>query len=289
MISILIPTYKWNSYRLVKQIISSIEQESFRYEIHVIDDGSGELYEHQKINELNNCYFHSLQKNIGRSRIRNLLIQKANYSWLLFLDGDVMPSKKQFISKYMAAINDQKLVIVGGIKYQNCHEKKVLRWKLGKRNEEKALKKRLAAPYKYFFTGNFLIHKSVFNHLKFDESITRYGYEDLLFARQLQQKNIPIQHIQNEVYHLGIDANSAFIAKTKEALDNLSILLLKNRLNYFDTKISQSYSQTKWFCIPFFLSLFTSFFEKKAIATSLLFYFNLFRLGYLYKMIKKFR
>ena len=289
MISILIPTYKWNSYTLVTQIISSIEKENFRYEIHVIDDASGMLYENQKINELKNCYFHSLRKNIGRSSIRNLLIQKANYPWLLFLDGDVIPVNKNFVNRYLVAINLQKPVIVGGIKYENCPEQKSLRWKLGKKNEEKELKKRLAAPYKYFFTGNFLIHKKVVNHLKFDESITKYGYEDLLFAKQLQQNKLSILHISNEVYHLGIDANDVFISKTKEALENLSKLLLKNHLTFTDTKISLFYHKTKWLCIPYILSLFTKYLEKKALINSHLFYFNLFRLGYLHRMIEKFR
>ncbi|CAM1372125.1 glycosyltransferase family 2 protein [Tenacibaculum xiamenense] len=288
MISVLIPTHNWDVYQLVSGLHKQLVLTNIQFEIIIVDDASNTKFSgNDRLHKLSNTSFEILNKNIGRSAIRNYLARKAKYSWLLFLDGDVIPAQESFIENYLNFINEKKNVIVGGIKYEREVTERTIRWKLGKRNEEKDVRTREADRYKYFFTGNFLIQKKVFDRISFDQSLTKYGYEDLLFAKELQKQEISIEHMENEVYHLGIDSDELYLSKTKEALENLSQLLVGNHLNFDDTKITKFYKRVWWLCLPYFLSFFTDRLEQITIKKSSLFYFNLFRIGYLSRMIEK--
>ncbi len=289
MLSVLITTYNWSSFFLIKRLHQQLEKAQITFEIICIDDASkSELNkENEAINFLSNCNFKSLDKNIGRSALRNLLVSKSKYNWLLFLDGDVLPTSNTFIQKYITEIQQVKIsVFLGGIRYRDVDNKNSLRWKLGRKGEERLAIIRNENPYNYFFTGNFLIKKELFNSVKFDEKLTQYGYEDLLFAKELEQQNIPIKHIDNPVFHLGIDDNKTFVIKTKQALENLSLLLKSNQVLKEDTKVSNLFFKLKWLGLGGVLSEFSNKFELLAIKKSSLFYYNLFRLGYLHKVFK---
>ncbi|HET8884785.1 MAG TPA: glycosyltransferase, partial [Salinimicrobium sp.] len=94
MLSVLIPTYNYNIFPLVEKIHGLFTRENIGFEIICLDDGSGNEEINKKnhqINAFSNSSFSELEKNIGRSSIRNLLAKKASYDWLLFLDADVIP------------------------------------------------------------------------------------------------------------------------------------------------------------------------------------------------------
>ena len=119
MISVLIPTYKYNAYNLVAKIHQQLIKSNINFEIICLDDGS--KWQHnslnEKINTLSHSKFEILPNNIGRSAIRNLLAKKAAYDWLLFLDADVMPVKSDFIVTYYRQISKKDSVFCGGIAY----------------------------------------------------------------------------------------------------------------------------------------------------------------------------
>ena len=121
MLSVLIPTYNYNISTLVEEIHSQLIQTNATFEILCLDDHSTKLEtikQNERINSFSNASYSVLPENIGRSRIRNLLAKKATYDWLLFLDADVIPVEKDFISKYIEAISSEKEVIYGGILYK---------------------------------------------------------------------------------------------------------------------------------------------------------------------------
>ena len=89
MLSILIPTYNYNIFPLVTELVNQAKVLKIEFEIITIDDGSNQFQiENHKINHLENCSYTVLSNNIGRSSIRNLLAKKAKFKWLLFLDAD---------------------------------------------------------------------------------------------------------------------------------------------------------------------------------------------------------
>ena len=174
MLSILIPIYNYNVYPLVSEIHEQAKATGIDFEIICIDDTSNTIFsENEKINTLSNSCYELLKANIGRSKIRNLLAQKAKYDWLLFLDADVFPKNKNFISEYIRYINTEEKMVNGGLLYQEKkpEESKLLRWVYGKNREALDCKTRIKNPYLSALTLNFLISKSVFSKVSFNEKI----------------------------------------------------------------------------------------------------------------------
>jgi hypothetical protein len=60
--------------------------------------------------------------------------------------------------------------------------------------------------------------------VNFNEKITRYGHEDTLFGLELRSLGFKIKHIDNPLYHLGLDENSEYIRKCKQSLENILFL-----------------------------------------------------------------
>jgi hypothetical protein len=289
MISVLIASYDRDVLALIDVLYRQLTNEHVSFEIICLDDASKSKSnsKNQQVNELPYCTFESLQENIGRSAIRNLLASRANYKWLLFLDADVLPSSAKFISNYLREINTSiNPVVLGGIKYRDSDFKNRLRWKFGKKNEEINFVIRNKDPENYFFTANFLIKKDVFDSLMFNEKIRNYGYEDLLFAKELNKNKIKIYHIENEVFHLGIDSNKDFVEKSKQAIHNLAVLVENNYIQKEDTKIYNIYYKLNNFGVVYFLALFTNFFEKRTIQKSSLIFYNLYRVVHLHSILK---
>ncbi|MCG1035826.1 glycosyltransferase family A protein [Polaribacter sargassicola] len=290
MLSVLIPIYNYNSYNLVKELHQQLLKEAISFEIICLDDASkSDLnLENEKINKLLFSSFSILKKNIGRSAIRNLLASKAKFNWLLFLDADVLPTSSSFISNYIKHFNTKNTVFCGGLKYQNKESiKGLLRYKYGKKHEEISVEERVKNAEKYFFTSNFLIEKKAFSVIKFEEKLLKYGREDFLFSIGLKENNYKITHIENEVFHLGIDNNSAFVAKTKNAMENLIFLSEEGLLQKKELSILNFLSFLSVVKIDFLLAKMTLFFEKKAIDRGSVFFLNCLKICYLCQLKNK--
>lgn len=283
MLSVLIPTYNYNAFLLVKEIHQQLTLGEIDFEIICLDDGSKSSIntKNEEINKFSFTSFKSLPKNIGRSAIRNLLAKKATYNWLLFLDADVIPVKSNFIKNYIAFLNSVDTVFCGGILYQNKKENlDLLRYKYGKRNEEISIEKRKKHPEKYFFTSNFLIQKVVFNTVKFEEKLTQYGREDLLFSLDLIQKGYKIKHLENEVYHLGLDDNSLFVSKTKKAMENLVFLENQQLIDTKEMPLLNLVRRISIFKMTSLVAKRYTFFENLAINKSSVFFLNCMKVSY---------
>ncbi len=288
MISILVPTYNYNTFPLVKEVHTQLVNAKVKFEIICIDDAStsGQL-ENSKINTLPSSKFEILEQNIGRSKIRNKLAELATYDWLLFLDADVLPKNTDFIGNYLDAISDTEAVICGGINYttKKPSNAKLLRWVFGKKREEIHVSQRITNPYKHFLSANFLIHKQIFSKIKFNEILTTYGHEDTLFAIDLKKKQLKINHIDNAVYHLGIEENSVFIAKVKASVKNANYLYHQKLIQKGDIKLIDKFIQLKALKMS---SLFAFGFQKcqKRMERNLcskkpsLFVFDMYKLGF---------
>lgn len=284
MISVLIPTYNYNAYRLVAEIHQQLIKSNINFEIICLDDGSKSQQNNlnEKINTLSHSKFEILPHNIGRSAIRNLLAKKATFKWLLFLDADVIPVKSNFITTYFNQISGKGTVFCGGIAYQDhATNEKYLRYKYGKKHEEVALEERIKEPQKYFFTGNFFIAKKVFKEVQFEEELIEYGREDFLFSVGLSEKKYAITHLKNEVYHLGLDENKIFIAKTKKAMENLVFLEKAGFLENEKQQLLEFVAVLTTFKLNFLLMKLYPFFERKAEKLSSVWYLNLLKVSYI--------
>ena len=291
MLSILIPVYNINCLPLVKSLVQQLEKEQIKFEIICIDDASTKtIEENDQLTRIETVSFIKLQKNIGRSRIRNLLTTNANYDWLLFLDADTLPKQVDFIHKYVKIIlsKPKEQVFFGGLAYrrEDISENNQLRYKYGKSRESNSANKRNKNPYTALLMSNTLIKKSVFDKVKFNNNITLYGHEDALFSYNLHAASIPIKHVDNPIYHTGLEPDEVFINKSKIAVKNLFGLHAQGLMQPEINKLLKWYVRIKaFYLVPLFSFFYTKFNTK--IEKSLsdknpsLALFDFYRLSYL--------
>lgn len=295
MLSIVIPVYNYNVYPLVCEIHEQAKATGIDFEIISIDDSSTTfLLENDKINSLSHSRYELLKSNIGRSKIRNLLAKKAKYDWLLFLDADVFPKNKNFLSEYIRFANNEEKMVNGGLLYQEekPEKSKLLRWVYGKNREALDYKTRSKNPYLSALTLNFLIRKSVFEKVSFNEDIPNLRHEDTLFSHDLMQKNIKIEHIDNPIYHYGLDDFENAIRKENESLSALKHLIDNQLLSPDYVRISKLISKIKKLnLIPVFAffheTTHAAFLKNLGSTNPSLFLFDLYRLGYLCNLENK--
>jgi len=289
MISILIPIFNYNITTLVASIHKQLEELDIDYEIICICDASNQfLNENKLIDTYSNTQLILLKNNIGRSKIRNLLVEKSKFNWLLFLDADVLPKTNAFIKTYIYSLKKyNSKVFCGGLIYEieRPEKERMLRWVYGKKREEISAERRIKRPYQFVTGANFLINKSIFNTVKFNESIVNYGYEDVVFIEDLKLNSIEITHIDNPVFHLGIERNLVFLNKTKEGLGNLFFLNSKNTLKGDNLKILRTYRLLRRFQLNRIAALGFNVFDKLLKYNLLssspsIFLFDIYKLGY---------
>lgn len=288
MLSILIPTYNYNVFPLVKRLHEQAMDSKIDFEIRVYDDCSTLIVpENEKINHLSNAFHILLNENIGRSAIRNLLAKEAKYPNLLFLDADTQVIKNDFIENYLDEIPHGYQIIYGGIRYCENPPLKVekLRWIYGIAREALSVEERRKQPHIRFLTLNFLIHKTVFSQLKFNEDIPNLRHEDTLFSLDAKKKNIDVRHIDNPVVHLGLESSEVFLRKSRESVESLKLFVDQNLINAEETALSAKAHQLKKNGLAWSASLFYKIFKKTMEKNLLsgnpsLFIFDIYRLGY---------
>ena len=284
MISILIPTYNHNVYGLVKELHSQFTDTESVFEIIVIDDGSNSPLnkENEFINDLPNCKFKALKSNIGRSAMRNLLASDAGYDSLLFIDAGSFPKSKSFIKDYLPHINND--VTIGGATYLETPPKKPfkLRWLYTKEREHNS---NLNNNKPVIGAANFLIKKRLFKPYQFDESIKRYGCEDVVFFDQLIKNQITITHINNPIIHDAMDSADEFITKTEIAVENLIDLIEQEKIEKNRYRVSRLYYSLKKVGLDGAISLVFRVSKKLLIknfnsSQPFIFLYDFYRLGY---------
>ena len=160
-----------------------------------------------------------------------------------------------------------------------------MRWFYGIARESLSVEKRNTNPNGNALTSNILIKKNVFLSNKFDESITKYGYEDLVFLSDLKKKGIVVKHIDNPTYHLGLETSKQFLKKTKTALENLKKLTATTSLNSSESKILKTYVLLEKMHLTDLISFLFKKNEPNMVRNLLskkpsLLLFDLYKLGY---------
>ena len=257
MLSILIPVYNYDVRALVFELHKQCLECKIDFEILVQDDAS-EFFitENSSINSFENCTYKELHKNIGRSAIRNLLAKNAKYDDLLFLDADTQLIGDFFILNYLSRITNEEKIVYGGIQYQidKPEQDKILRWIYGNAKEVLTVDKRYKNTYLSFLTLNFLVKKSVFKKVSFNENIPNLRHEDTLFSFDLMNSKIKIEHIENPILHLGLDFNIDFVTKSEQAIDNLKYLIDNNLIDSRYVKMSALVIDLKKYKLYLFVS-----------------------------------
>ncbi|HRE77009.1 MAG TPA: glycosyltransferase family A protein [Flavobacterium sp.] len=289
MLSILIPIYNNTVFELVQNIHQQCMNCSIEFEIICLDDNSVNQFqlENPKIKKLTHCFYSENETNFGRTKTRQILAEKAKFDWVLFLDADVIPETENFIKNYISSINETNAVIFGGYKYEKKQPESptTLRYKYGKEREEKSPEFRSKKPYQYVFSGNMMIQKKLFLELNYDEKEKFYGM-DIYFAYQLFLRKISIHHIDNSIFHLGLETNEVFFEKSLQSVVSRKRLLAdKIDIEQLNPLLSHYKKIKKYRLIlatKIIFNIFEQFLKRNILSKNPnLFYFDLYRLGYI--------
>lgn len=221
-LSILIPTYNDACMNLVDDLRNQAEQTGIAYEILVADDGSTDADSkavNAAINTLPHCHYIERTENVGRAAIRNLLAKEAQNPWLLFIDSDMVVCRQDFLSKYICC--DCETIVDGGVVIGNVKPGNLRAMYEQRHEQEHTVEQRKQSPYRDFHTANFLIRRDIMLQWPFDERFRYYGYEDVLFGKQMERQHIGIVHIDNPLSFEVYEQNADFISKTEEGLRTL--------------------------------------------------------------------
>ena len=292
MLSILIPIYNYNAYPLVLELHKQCLECKIEFEILCQDDASKSVLnsENEKINSLSSCSFTELKINIAHRQNRNSLANKAKFENLLFIDGDSIIIRNDYISNYISWLNDFDIIYGGRLHPEICpYNYQKLRWKYGKFIEDKSVEKRNLAPFQSLLFNNTVIKKNSFDKVKFDSHLTKYGHDDTQLSYQLSQFNLKLKHIDNPVEHGDIDSNKEYISKSKSSLENLIVLYDDGKINTdFSRLISLLLLLNKLkltYLISVFFRISEGFLYKNLEGNNPnLLVYNFFRIGYLCKI-----
>ena len=293
MLSVNIPVYNIKVDNLVLQLIAQTKKLDISFEIRVYDDGSKDEYKtsNRVISEYKNVVYVELEKNLGRSAIRNKMGVDSKFQYLLFIDADSKIIKDDYLELFLNNTQPNQ-VLCGGTAYQKdkpTEPKKLLRWLYGTNREAVSAEIRNSKKGFIITSNNFLIKKKVFDEIHFREELKNYGHEDTLLGYDLFKNGIEIFHINNPVEHTGLEESELFIEKTKLALENLHKISC-NLLAHETEFVEQVHFLNKYYRISKYIpTLFIRLFYKISkgwIEQNLtsknpnLLWFDLYKLGF---------
>jgi len=289
MISVLIPTYNYNVYPLVKEVQKQLLKSGIDFEILVYDDASTQVFETTKIlTELENIRYQKMPQNLGRLALRYKMAQDARYDKLLFTDADMFPKDRFFIAKMLKTIENHSAdVYFGGIQVppNPPSPDRILRWKYGKERENMPLEERKKRPYKSLLCGSIVIDKNVFiADAKPMFTIKKYGL-DTYFSFLLKQHQRKILHYHNPIVHLGLEPNKVFLSKSQEAVQTYHYLVQQRLMPTSYIKLTATGEKIKKF-LPkrfsrFIYKLLKPILEWQLLSKQpVLFFFDIYKLLY---------
>ncbi|WP_426475504.1 glycosyltransferase family 2 protein [Chryseobacterium balustinum] len=220
-ISVCIPVYNFDIKNLVIALRTEIQTNQIDAEIILIDDASdnrfNEIYKEASV-YTNQFLF--LDKNIGRSKIRNLFLKHTKGDYLLFLDCDAKIDNTDFLKNYLQEIEQNRgvEVIYGNFKIDSAYLK-TLRNRYSV--EREIFSGDRTSDFSVFKTVNFIIQRKTFIKFPFDETLANYGYEDYVFAKKMELNQVKFSAINNPVIHIDDTPNEVFLAKTETAMNSL--------------------------------------------------------------------
>jgi glycosyltransferase involved in cell wall biosynthesis len=243
MLSILIPTYNDDLHPLLESLYRSAELNTVACEVLIFNDNS--VAPLTFTGDYKNLQIIDSTINVGRTMARYNLAKAANYDWLLFLDADVEIYNEDFISKYLEVIKRKDVnVCFGGYAYNPAvyNERVSLRYHYGVAKEQIPAKERNKNPYKVIISGNFIILKETFLSLPLHEQTLSYGLDNY-FGSLLKGRHVPVIHIDNAVYHNGLDTNEIYLRKKERAAETLVKLYGSGKMKHHNNDLLATFEK----------------------------------------------
>ena len=245
MLSVLIPVYNYDLRPLVNQLLGQIAQLDVAVEILIRDDGSTQwASENRDLEQFPAVRYSANDTNLGRSATRQALAEDAQYNQLLFLDADVLPVNDDYLKTYLEHPMLSGAIGCGGVSYQDMPPpaSQMLRYVYGLKRESLAAIDRQKTAY-MVLAANLWISKELFFEL--NDNLENFYGDDLVLSQKIRAKNLEVIHLDNPVYHLGLESSEAFLDKTVQMIRNLVRLELEGTIDKDLMRLQRAYLNIK--------------------------------------------
>jgi hypothetical protein len=96
------------------------------------------------------------------------------------------------------------------------------------KTEAVPVKVRSRTPWRYLFTSNIMLRRTIVESVRFDPRFTGYGFEDIEWAIRLAG-SYTITHIDNTCSHMGLMTKEQAFTRMRDSIDNYALLLVLHR------------------------------------------------------------
>jgi glycosyltransferase involved in cell wall biosynthesis len=209
-VSVIIPTF--NRKNVLAETLNRISSQSFppdKYEVIVIDDGSGDgTREFLRELKLPVAFKYLLnERNLGRAKTRNRGIEAARGKYILMLDDDIWADKDLVKNHYRRHQRQSEAVaVVGAILVSEDVPKSVVNMYLSRHHLwcfEQMCRFADSLPYGFCKTASLSLPRKLIEQAgRFNEQFIKYGGEDSEFGYRLSQRGIRMVFAREVVgYH----------------------------------------------------------------------------------------
>jgi glycosyltransferase involved in cell wall biosynthesis len=254
-ISIIIPTK--NREKKLANVLSCLEKQSEKdFEVILVNDGKTSL----KIPKNTKIKYQIIESNgKGVSTARNIGVENANASILLFMGDDIYPARS-FVKEHLdfhRKFKNSSYSMIGLTKWPKEYKNQKIYQFLdsGVQFDFLSLKANKQTDIFHFYTSNLSMKKIFFE--KFDENLKNAIYEDIELANRLAKKGLIIIYNPKA---LAIHDHFLDIQKLKERA-----FAAGHTFKYVERKIEgikNSYSFSKKDAIKLFFLYFLKYFDK---------------------------
>lgn len=166
----------------------------------------------------------------GRAEARNRLIAEALGEYVLFLEADILPDARDFISRWLALIErEHPRAAFGGLSVRQTQATPdtALHHDLFARSDCRSADERKHTPAWSTAAANLLVRRDLLAEIGFDDGFTGWGWEDVDWAIRATER-ASIVHIDNPATRAGLDDVDTLLRKCAEAGPNFARLARKH-------------------------------------------------------------
>ena len=227
-LSVVMPFFRYDPIPLLARLDAEAATFGGEIELLALDDGGGDKALAKRVEALIETMacparLIFLAANEGRAKGRNRLVQNARARHILLIDCDMTPDAPDFLSRYMALVNEDAPVAFGGFSVDRTEATadQELHRALQIRAECLPARLRKLQPEKYVYTSNLLVRRDVFGVEAFDEGFTGWGWEDVEWGMRVASK-FEVLQIENTATHLGLDTATVLAGKYEQSVANFA-------------------------------------------------------------------